>query len=576
MNKKFFLKILLSYIITSSAMAALIMIFSFSSVRRHYIEIEAGKLADFSRALILWAGPELKSADVRALQKIMVESGKETRVRFTLIKADGTVAADSLEDPASMDNHATRPEVLAALKGGQGRATRFSNTLDEEMLYISVPVMDEKEKVVMVVRASMPLTGIKRLTNSLYMDILKAMALVLILSFAAAAAFTYSIYAPIKNLVMASKQVSSGNFKVRVSLRERNELKELADNFNEMTSDIDRLFTEVNEKKSQLDAIISSVAEGLLVVDTKGRIILMNKSFEKISGTDCREGNFYWECFMPVKFNETVEAGLKGGKNITEQIEAKSRIYLCGVTYMPARAQAAIVMYDITEFKDLERIKKDFVANVSHELRTPLTAIKGFTETLEERTKDGEELHYLDVIKKHTDRLINIVSDLLTLSQLEQAQAQAVREDIDLKQLVSNVLKIFEQQAKAKGLYVKLNIEEKLPAIKGDYFKLEQVLINLVDNAVKYTEKGGITVGVSSGGSAVNVVVEDTGIGIPQEHTARIFERFYVVDKSRSKKLGGTGLGLSIVKHIVALHKGTIEVDSTPGQGTKLTVKLPI
>ncbi|MCD6155495.1 MAG: PAS domain-containing sensor histidine kinase, partial [Candidatus Atribacteria bacterium] len=213
------------------------------------------------------------------------------------------------------------------------------------------------------------------------------------------------------------------------------------------------------------------------------------------------------------------------------------------------------------------------VVNVSHELRTPLTAIKGYVETLEEEI-EGDSKRYLDIIKRHTERLINIVADLLLLSELEEKGLTQIKEEVNLEKVVKDVFKIFDQKAKEKGLKLNL-ICEGNPVVEGDAFKLEQMFINLIDNAIKYTERGEVLVYLKQTDEEVIVKVKDTGIGIPKEHLDRIFERFYVVDKSRSKKLGGTGLGLSIVKHIVLLHNGKIDVKSSPGEGTEFIITFP-
>ena len=232
------------------------------------------------------------------------------------------------------------------------------------------------------------------------------------------------------------------------------------------------------------------------------------------------------------------------------------------------------VLYDITELKNLEQMKKDFVANMSHELRTPLTAIKGFVETLEEE-EEIKNVQYLEIIKRHTDRLMNIVNDLLVLSELEQTGSALVIENVNLVSLAENILKVFEQGEKEKGIQLKLVAEKDLKIIQADPFKLEQMFINLLDNAIKYTERGEVSITLTQIDSKSVIEIQDSGIGIPSSHLLRIFERFYVVDKSRSKKLGGTGLGLSIVKHIVLLHGGTIDVESSQGMGTKFTIVLP-
>jgi two-component system phosphate regulon sensor histidine kinase PhoR len=232
------------------------------------------------------------------------------------------------------------------------------------------------------------------------------------------------------------------------------------------------------------------------------------------------------------------------------------------------------MLHDITHIKKLGQVKKDFVTNVSHELRTPLTAIKGYVETLE--TEIGpEQKGYVDIIKRNIERLINIVTDLLTLSQVEEKSVALEIEEVDVRTLAEYAFKIFEPRAREKNLSMELRAEPHLPRLKGDPFRLEQLLINLIDNAVKYTERGTITISLRPQNNNVIFEVQDTGTGISQEHLDRIFERFYVVDKSRSRKMGGTGLGLSIVKHIVQLHNGQIQVESSPGKGTKFTVILP-
>jgi two-component system, OmpR family, phosphate regulon sensor histidine kinase PhoR len=576
MKKTLFVKIFLSYAALVAVLSGLILIFSFNSIKMHYIETEAGHLREAVIILDASTGRLIAGGNGPALETMIKSMTQGTDLRYTVIKLDGNVLADSGSDPARMDNHAHRPEVRDALSGKEGQSLRYSNTIKEDMLYLSRPFRDSKGKITAILRASRPLNDIKKITASINSDIIKASVFALFAAIIATFIFARRFYTPISDLALASQRVAAGDFDAKVIVTERGELKELADNFNSMTGRIKELFDEVRLKKDQLDAVLSSIAEGLIVVDEKGKIILMNKSFKKISGTDCGEGSFYWECFMPPLFNESVENSLKYKRNFTEQIEIKEKVYLCSGAMLEAKDQAAIILYDITEFKDLERIKKDFVANVSHELRTPLTAIKGFTETIEESTKDAEERHYLDIIKKHTERLINIVNDLLTLSQLEQMEKAPLGDKVNLNEVIANAAKIFEQAIKQKGLGFTVNVDAGVPVFKGDFFRFEQVFINLIDNAVKYTEKGGINVSARRDNGNIRIEVADTGLGIPPEHLPRIFERFYTVDKSRSRKLGGTGLGLAIVKHIVLMHGGTITAESSPGTGTKFIIIIPV
>jgi len=370
--------------------------------------------------------------------------------------------------------------------------------------------------------------------------------------------------------------VAKGDFNTRVSLKSNNEIKELADSFNYMTEQISTLFTQLSYQKEELNSIISSINEGLCVIDKNGAISISNESFRKTVQNDSVKGKLYWKVIRKTRFDELMKRVRNDQKSIVDEIEFNNQIFLCSATLCSNKEDIVATLYDITTIKNLEKTKKDFVSNVSHELRTPLTAIKGFVETLQETNSDDKNKHYLNIISRHTDRVIRIVNDLLLLSKLEGAPVNLELEKVNLKNLIENILKIFEQSLKEKKLALKFNASNSLPIINADPFKLEQVFINLIDNAIKYTERGEISISLNSYNETVTIEIQDTGICIPQEHLSRIFERFYVVDSSRSRKLGGTGLGLSIVKHIVLLHNGKIDVKNIPGVGTNFVVSLPV
>jgi two-component system phosphate regulon sensor histidine kinase PhoR len=340
-----------------------------------------------------------------------------------------------------------------------------------------------------------------------------------------------------------------------------------------MVTRIKKLVTELSLEKEALNIIIASIQEGIVVLNKKGKILLSNDSFGKIVNNTAVKDKFYWELIRSHKLGKLIENIGRENAVASEEIEINERNYICSAAFLSSAEQIVLTLHDITEILQVTKMKKDFVANVSHELRTPLTAIKGFVETLEQE-KNVKTKHYLDIIKRHTDRLINIVQDLQLLSELEEKEKLEL-ENVNLQKLVNNIFRMFNQRLKEKNLYFKLNVADNFPAIKADSFKLEQMFINLIDNALKYTEKGGITITVDQVNSSVKIEIEDTGIGIPGEHLSRIFERFYVVDKSRSRKMGGTGLGLAIVKHIVQAHKGEINIESKVNKGSKFTIILP-
>jgi len=573
MKHSIFSKIFGSYVLIVVLLSTLILFFSFRVFKNFYISSITEELKLLGTALEPEVTPYLEEQRFQALDALVKDLGRKIKTRITVIDTQGVVLADSQKDPKRMENHRNRPEIIQALTNGVGSFSRYSTTIKEDMLYVALPVR-EKGKTVAIVRLSVLLKDLHSLLAILQKEIFKSAMIIIVICLLGAFVFLKSLTRPIKKLNIAFQKVASGDFETKVFLKRNDEVKQLADSFNLMTDQIKTLFEELSFQKDNLNSIFSSIQEGFAVLDDKGRIILSNESFKKITQNKLVDGKLYWEVIRDVKFGELVKKVRENKRNLSEELELSGKFYLCSATFLTLREQIVIVFSDITETKNMEKIKRDFVVNVSHELRTPLTAIKGFAETLEEEVDENAKT-YAGVIKRNTDRLINIVQDLLLLSELEEKGSKRESDDVNLKHLVDNVIRIFKSRLTEKGLDFQLSVENGLPVFKGDSFKLEQMLINLLDNAIKYTEKGKVVLALKQKDETVEIIVEDTGIGIPQEHLARIFERFYVVDKSRSKKLGGTGLGLSIVKHIVLSHKGTIAVESSLTKGTTFTISLP-
>jgi len=335
----------------------------------------------------------------------------------------------------------------------------------------------------------------------------------------------------------------------------------------------DRVLTP--ELAHTLAALSAEVGRPLsLVLDREGRVVLDNPRARAMAGGIRPTGRPYWEFFRAPAFLDLVKSTLETQQARQGEVEQDGRSYLCGTTPLGSAGGCVALLHDITELKRLERIKRDFVVNASHELRTPLTAIRGYAETLEEEA-GPEQRRHASIIRSHADRLARLVEDLLTLADLEERGPRLEKELLDLSALAVSTAALFEPAARAKGLALRVESQAGPVRAETDRFRMEQVLINLLDNAVKYTERGEVVLSVAAGEDGALVTVADTGPGIPPEHLPRLFERFYVVDKSRSRTMGGTGLGLSIVKHIVQLHGGTVTVESTPGRGTAFTVVLP-
>ena len=575
MKRSIFYKLLGINFLLILFLSSLILIISFNTIKNHYIATLASELEDIAYSLSYKILPLFDESNSGKMDLLVKEIGRSIKPRITIIEIGGRVLADSKKDPLSMENHRDRPEVRVALNGGIGKSLRFSATVQENMLYVAVPAVKEG-KIVGVIRVSLFVKDIDTLLKSLRGKIFKITGIIVAIFLVPSIFFSTRVSKDIKTLVKASERMAKGDFNTKIFLNRKDEFGKLALSFNKMAEELKGLFDTLDTKQKELEGIISSLKEGLLVIDKEGEIILSNKSFENVIGKEEIKGKYYWEVIPNSELIELLRKALKNKnkKNVSGEIAIGKNIFLCSISSIHAREEWVTVLHDITELRKLETVRKDFVANVSHELRTPLTAIKGGVETLEDQIP-GEAKEYLDIIKKHTERIINIVEDLLTLAELEEKDLSSEFKKVNVIDVARNVYKIYKQKADEKGIDLKFQATDSPIEITGDGFKLEQMFINLVDNAIKYTEKGYVIISIEKINRKVKITVEDSGIGIPKKHLDRIFERFYVVDKSRSRKLGGTGLGLSIVKHVVNLHNGEINVESLPEKGTKFVVFLP-
>jgi len=525
------------------------------------------------------------------IQSLVPELGKNIGARITIIAKDGIVIGDSEHDPATMENHAGRPEVIEAISKGIGESRRYSTTIKKDLFYVAVPLKDDRGEVKAIVRTALPLSFIEKAFSSIKSKIIYVGLILIPFALLLSLATSRAITRPLDKIIAVSEEIAKGDFNVNILIadKKRGEIGKVYLALSGMAKKLDELFKEVSIEKSQLEAVLSAMSEGVMVIKSDGEVILLNEALKDMFDIkDVSFGKPYWEILRNREITQLIESVLKGRKAEKKEIflfYPVEKYYLAsGIPLNSSERGAIIVLFDITEFKRLEKIKADFVANVSHELRTPLTAIKGYIETLESEAYENadERDHFLSIIKRHTDRLINIVSDLLVLSGIERKDSlwgeepNTVLEEVNFKEIVSSSVEAIKSTIEEKILRFSLNIKEDLPPYRGDGFLLEQIFINLIDNAAKYTPEGGaIEVTINKPDSQFIIEVSDTGIGIPKEHLPRIFERFYRVDKTRSRKLGGTGLGLSIVKHIVIMHGGKIEVQSEVGKGSRFIIILP-
>lgn len=534
--------------------------------------------------------PTLADKNTGQLQDLVSKLGESSGIRITITDKYGVVIGDSEKNPREMENHSERPEIKEALNGHTGQSIRYSNTIQKELFYIAVPVLGPGGNVDYVVRTSLPLSILQQTILPIEKRIIYISLLIAIIAIALLFALSRSQARSLAPLINISEELAHGNLNVDIPISEQNgEIPKISNALNQMAQKFNELFKQLSSEKNQLEAVLSAMSEGVMVLSRDGKAIITNNALlDMFNIKDDPKNKLYWEILRNREVTEVIENVLSERRPDTKEIfylYPEERYYLLNVIPLESPDEEVIVvMFDITDFKRLEKIKADFIANVSHELRTPLTAIKGYSETIEEGAYENTEdlKHFIGIIKRHTDRLINIVSDLLVLSEVESrdylsgSAPDSDFEWIDVEEIITSSLEAIKTKASEKELNIAFNNGAEHHTVKGNRFLLEQMFLNLIDNAVKYTPDSG-TIGIELSNPEDNLYIKvyDTGIGIPKEHLPRIFERFYRVDKTRSRKIGGTGLGLSIVKHIVILHGGTIDVESEEGKGSSFKITLP-
>lgn len=574
MKKTLFVRVFLGYAAVIVLLAAAVTLFAPPAMRKHHVEERATSLERMALLLESQVAPYLAGGTEGDLARLVAAYGHQTSTRITVIDPSGVVLADSEREARDMENHLYRPEIQASLRGEKQMSIRYSSTLKTEMMYVSLPVVVEG-RVVGALRLSYFMKDFEALMGSLRGDLLTIVGVVTLVALLIAFFLARSVTGPIREVIDASKRVASGDFDVAVSARRSGEFRDFARGFNAMTARLKEMFGEITVQSEEIRGILASIREGLCVLDKDSRIVMSNASFRRLAGNDAIEGRHFWEVVRSSSAGEIVRKARECGADASGEAAIGDKSFFCSVSRLAAADRLVVTLHDVTEFRALEKTKRDFVVNVSHELKTPLTAIKGFVETMEPRA-DGENRPYLEIIRRNTDRLIAIVEDLLVLSELEAPGKMPVRESVAVGPIAESILKLFERRAADKGIVLRLEAPPGLPQVQADPVQIEGLLLNLVDNAVKYTEKGSVTVRLSSAEGRFLVEVVDTGIGIDADHQPHVFERFYVADKSRSKKLGGTGLGLAIVKHIALAHGGTISLKSRIGEGSTFSVGLPL
>jgi two-component system phosphate regulon sensor histidine kinase PhoR len=558
------------------------------ALRQFYFEQTSIDLESRARLVERKVGQLLAAGNIGDLDQWFKDVGPRTSTRITLILPSGEVAGDSEEDPAGMDNHGSRPEVVQALAEGRGVSVRYSSTLETDMMYVAFPLAVDGE-VRAVLRVAVHLSSVYDALRDAYIKVATGGLIVAVIAAVVSLLVSRRIAGPFEEMKRGAERFARGELKTRLPrLRASEEVGGLVESMNQMAAQLDQRIEDITRNRNEIEAILSSMVEGVLAVDKEERVIILNEAAGGMLGVDPSEvtGRVVQEGVRNPAIQRLVMNTLSSSKpveaDVTLQIEGERNLQVHGTHLRDEEGEtmgAVIVLNDITRLKRLENVRKEFVANVSHEIRTPITTIKGFVETLLDGgvTDHADADRFLGVIAKQTDRLNTMIDDLLTLSRVEQdtEMSQIALKEGELCEMLESARQACEVEATRREVKLELDCEKGI-RVSMNAPLLERAVTNLIDNAIKYSDQGG-TVRIESERENSEIVIRviDHGRGIAEEHLPRLFERFYRVDKSRSQKLGGTGLGLAIVKHIAQAHGGTVDVESAPGKGSIFTILLP-
>ncbi|MBD3343778.1 MAG: HAMP domain-containing protein [Chitinivibrionales bacterium] len=589
-RKQLFWHIYPSYLIITFLALAFITLYAATTFRSFHLNQTEMDLK--ARALLVQdeITEYVKNDAYAEIDSFCVAKGKKSRTRITVILPSGLVVGDSERDPETMDNHANRPEIITAFGGHKGMAIRFSATLQRNLMYVALPIYINNN-IKAVLRTSLPVEFITKALHATFFGVFLASVMIVIIIGLISVVISRRFSRPVEELKQGAERFASGELKQKLAVPNTDELGKLAEAMNTMAIQLDERITTITRQHSEKEAILSCMVEGVIAVTHDEYVISLNEA--AASMLDIDRDNITGRLIQEAIRNSDIQRFVKSAlqleqmQNIEEEIVLMSSdkkemfIQLHGTVLHGNKENtigALVVLNDVTRMKRLENIRKDFVANVSHELRTPLTSIHGFVETLLGGGVDNDKdrMRFLHIIATQVDRLNSIIQDLLILSKIEKDdEKQGLElEETHLTPVIKEAILVCQKKADDKKITINLDCGNSISALINP-FLIEQAIINLIDNAIKYSEEGkDITVKAIADKEEVRIAVEDQGHGIDRKHLDRLFERFYRVDKARSRKLGGTGLGLAIVKHIILAHKGNVSVESNIGKGSIFSLHL--
>ncbi|GIN56784.1 two-component system histidine kinase PnpS [Lederbergia ruris] len=588
MMHKLWVRITFSFLILISILLIISGLFLSRMMKDTYYDLKETHLLQTSKLVLNVIDREDLLSTPSELQEEMILLADSIQSRLTILDQDGNVLADSEEPPAEMENHSSRPEVKQVLQeqAASGLSIRYSKTLGFHMMYVTVPIIDGDETTG-VIRVAYSLKKIDIALRKLWISISISLLAVFLLTGLIGMRLAKSISKPIEEMIGVSARLKDKDFAARVHHQPKGELGQLATSINMLASSLKNQMETIQENEQQLSGVLANMTSGVLLVDMQGRILLANKAMAQFMGEDPQSftGKMHMDASRNLEFSSLMAECLKTGQELRKEItffyprERIMDVHLAPyVRENQERKGMIAVLHDVTEVRRLEKMRTDFVANVSHELKTPITSVKGFAETLLDGAMHDEDVcrEFLSIIYRESERLHRLISELLYLSRIEQHHIPLKLEQMNMTEAVLNMANTIQKEAKKKKLTLILPEQMNDIWIEGEKDRIHQIVLNLLSNAIAYTSEGGkIIVKLWEEADQVKLSISDTGIGIPSTELPRIFERFYRVEKARSRRSGGTGLGLAIVKHLTESHNGKIEVKSEEGKGTTFIITLP-
>lgn len=563
--------------------------YSISISKKYYMEQYSEHLLKEAGILTILFEEGYQKGNTEFMSEFVSRFSKKLNCRLTIIDEKGAVVKDSETDESIMENHKGRDEVIQALEKGIGLSMRYSNSLQTHFIYAASSAQVGED--VFVLRMAVPLKALDRIKNQLIIYIFGGITVSAFFSFLLAYYLSGKMAAPLNELTQAADDISRGNYGKKIPIANDEEIGLLTRAFNRMSQELNVTIDRLEEENSKLESIVNSMMNGVIAINNENKIIMINYESYRLFHIKINQiiGYNFYDIIRNEDIYKALNMSIKHKTHVSVEFLLKGplegdKILRLHVNPIKRNGQgnremgSLLVFQDVTQIRKLEKLRNDFVSNVTHELKTPLTSIMGFTDTLKQGAVYNAEaaLRFIDIIDIESQRLYRLIQDILSLSEIETRGEDVNVSPNDIRLILDDVINILKPAAEAKNLTLDVKISEDVPLFLCNKDRITQMFINLIENAIKYTETGGVSVTGECHQNELEFRVGDTGIGIPEESHFRIFERFYRVDKGRSRKAGGTGLGLSIVKHIVMLYGGNVAIESKEGEGSIFIIKLPI